>query len=379
MNCKVSSKCGGCALIGTDYAEQLNIKQKSMEDLLGGFGPVLPITGMDQPCWYRSKVHHAFGIDSKKNIISGSYAEGSHKIIQTDECLLEDRKCQEIIRWIRSQLRSFKILVYSESSGKGLLRHVLLRRGFISGEIMVVLVTASPVFPSKNNFVKALRKEFPEITTVIQNVNDRRTSMVLGERNITLYGPGFIKDTLCGLTFRISPDSFYQVNPAQTEKLYSTAIEYAGLTGKETVIDAYCGIGTIGLCAAGNAGKVIGVELNRDAVRDAIVNCKANRISNARFYQGDAGQFMEQMAADGQKADVVLMDPPRSGSTKQFLASLVKLSPSRVVYVSCGPDTLARDLKYLTNAGYKVEKIQPVDMFPFTEHVECVVLMSKHS
>lgn len=377
MNCKVSSKCGGCALIGTDYAEQLNIKQKSMEDLLGGFGPVLPITGMDQPCWYRSKVHHAFGIDSKKNIISGSYAEGSHKIIQTDECLLEDRKCQEIIRWIRSQLRSFKILVYSESSGKGLLRHVLLRRGFISGEIMVVLVTASPVFPSKNNFVKALRKEFPEITTVVQNVNDRRTSMVLGERNITLYGPGFIKDTLCGLTFRISPDSFYQVNPAQTEKLYSTAIEYAGLTGKETVIDAYCGIGTIGLCAAGNAGKVIGVELNRDAVRDAIVNCKANRISNARFYQGDAGQFMEQMAADGQKADVVLMDPPRSGSTKQFLASLVKLSPSRVVYVSCGPDTLARDLKYLTNAGYKVEKIQPVDMFPFTEHVETVVLMSR--
>ena len=377
MNCKVSSKCGGCALIGTDYAEQLNIKQKSMEDLLGGFGPVLPITGMDQPCWYRSKVHHAFGIDSRKNIISGSYAEGSHKIIQTDECLLEDRKCQEIIRWIRSQLRSFKILVYSESSGKGLLRHVLLRRGFISGEIMVVLVTASPVFPSKNNFVKALRKEFPEITTVIQNVNDRRTSMVLGERNITLYGPGFIKDTLCGLTFRISPDSFYQVNPAQTEKLYSTAIEYAGLTGKETVIDAYCGIGTIGLCAAGNAGKVIGVELNRDAVRDAVVNCKANRISNARFYQGDAGQFMEQMAADGQKADVVLMDPPRSGSTKQFLASLVKLSPSRVVYVSCGPDTLARDLKYLTNAGYKVEKIQPVDMFPFTEHVETICLLSK--
>ena len=377
MNCKVSSKCGGCALIGTDYAEQLNIKQKSMEDLLGGFGPVLPITGMDQPCWYRSKVHHAFGIDSRKNIISGSYAEGSHKIIQTDECLLEDRKCQEIIRWIRSQLRSFKILVYSESSGKGLLRHVLLRRGFISGEIMVVLVTASPVFPSKNNFVKALRKEFPEITTVIQNVNDRRTSMVLGERNITLYGPGFIKDTLCGLTFRISPDSFYQVNPAQTEKLYSTAIEYAGLTGKETVIDAYCGIGTIGLCAAGNAGKVIGVELNRDAVRDAVVNCKANRISNARFYQGDAGQFMEQMAADGQKADVVLMDPPRSGSTKQFLASLVKLNPSRVVYVSCGPDTLARDLKYLTNAGYKVEKIQPVDMFPFTEHVETICLLSK--
>ena len=377
MNCKVSSKCGGCALIGTDYAEQLNIKQKSMEDLLGGFGPVLPITGMDQPCWYRSKVHHAFGIDSRKNIISGSYAEGSHKIIQTDECLLEDRKCQEIIRWIRSQLRSFKILVYSESSGKGLLRHVLLRRGFISGEIMVVLVTASPVFPSKNNFVKALRKEFPEITTVVQNVNDRRTSMVLGERNITLYGPGFIRDTLCGLTFRISPDSFYQVNPAQTEKLYSTAIEYAGLTGKETVIDAYCGIGTIGLCAAGNAGKVIGVELNRDAVRDAVVNCKANRISNARFYQGDAGQFMEQMAADGQKADVVLMDPPRSGSTKQFLASLVKLNPSRVVYVSCGPDTLARDLKYLTNAGYKVEKIQPVDMFPFTEHVETICLLSK--
>ena len=386
MDCKVSSKCGGCALIGTDYAEQLNIKQKNMEKLLGGFGPVLPIIGMDQPCWYRNKVHHAFGFDRKGNVLSGSYAEGSHKIIQADECLLEDRKSQEIIRWIRSQVRSFKILVYSESSGRGLLRHVLVRRGFTSGEIMVVLVMASPIFPSKNNFVKALRKDFPEITTVVQNVNDKRTSMVLGPRNITLYGPGFIKDTLCGLSFRISPDSFYQVNPVQTEKLYGTAIEFAGLTGSETVIDAYCGIGTIGLCAAKSAGKVIGVELNKDAVRDAIVNCKANGIENARFYQGDAGEFMEQMAAENraagksastERADVVFMDPPRSGSTEQFMASAVRLGPTRIVYVSCGPDTLARDLKYLTANGYRVEKIQPVDMFPFTEHVETVVLLSQ--
>ena len=242
---------------------------------------------------------------------------------------------------------------------------------------MVVLVLASPILPSKNNFVKALRKKHPNITTVVLNVNDKKTSMVLGDRNITLYGKGFIEDKLCGCTFRISPGSFYQVNPVQTELLYEKAIHEAHFTGKERVIDAYCGTGTIGIIAAKNAGEVIGVELNRDAIRDAVTNAKRNDIRNIRFYNDDAGKFMVEMAQKGEKADVVIMDPPRTGSDEAFLSSVVKLSPERVVYVSCGPETLARDLKYLTKHGYAVKRATPYDCFPFTEHIETVVLLCR--
>ena len=332
---------------------------------------------MKDPLHYRNKVQHVFVRDRKGNILSGFYSGTSHRVVDAPECMLEDLESQRIILTVKSLLKSFKITVYNEDSGYGLLRHVLVRKGFATGEFLVVLVVTSPVFPSKNNFVKALRKEHPEITSVVLNVNDKDTTMVLGERNITLYGPGFIKDTLCGCTFRISPNSFYQVNPVQTEKLYDTALEFAGLTGRETVIDAYCGIGTIGLCAAKKAGKVIGVELNPDAVKDAVQNAKDNRISNARFYKGDAGDFINDMAERSEKADVVFLDPPRSGSTEKFLRSAVRLSPSRIVYVSCNPETLARDLKILVSAGYRPEKIQPVDMFPFTGHSEAVVLMSR--
>ena len=230
--------------------------------------------------------------------------------------MIEDKISQEIIRTIRDMLKSFRIKTYDEDTGYGLLRHVLVRRGFFTDEIMVVIVIGSPIFPSKNNFVKALRKKYPQITTVVLNVNDKKTSMVLGERDIVIYGKGYIRDMLCGCTFRISPQSFYQVNPVQTEILYKTAIEYAGLGRKETVIDAYCGIGTIGLVAAKRAKNVIGVELNPDAVRDARINAKENKITNARFYQGDAGEFMENMAENGEHADVVFMDPPRTGSDK---------------------------------------------------------------
>ena len=242
---------------------------------------------------------------------------------------------------------------------------------------MVVLVVASPVFPSKNNFVKALRKLHPEITTVILNVNDRKTSMVLGERNITLYGKGYIEDQLCGCTFRVSPSSFYQVNPVQTEKLYQKAIELAALTGNERIIDAYCGIGTIGLIASRYAREVISVELNKDAVRDAIVNAKRNAVKNVKFCQADAGEFMVNMAERGEHVDVVFMDPPRAGSDEAFLSSVVKLQPEKVVYISCNPETLARDLKYLAKKGYRAVTAVPEDQFPWTEHVESVVLMSK--
>ena len=253
---------------------------------------------------------------------------------------------------------------------------------------MVVLVLGSPVLPSKNHFVKALRELHPEISTVIVNVNDKRTSMVLGDKESVIYGKGYIEDTLCGCTFRISPKSFYQVNPVQTELLYGKAIAYAALTGNETVVDAYCGTGTIGIIAAKSAKKVIGVELNRDAVRDAVKNAKCNNVKNIEFYNADAGQFMVEMAeyrADakrGEKSgadevDVVFMDPPRAGSDEAFLASVVTLAPKRVVYVSCNPETLARDLLYLTKHGYRAQECQPVDMFPWTKHVETVVLLSK--
>lgn len=375
--CKVWKKCGGCQYQGVSYTEQIKIKQKNMNKLLKKYGNVKPIIGMDNPFYYRNKVHAVFDRDKKGNIICGTYEAGTHRVVPVEECMIEDKISQEIIRAIRDMLKSFRIKTYDEDTGYGLLRHVLVRRGFSTDEIMVVLVVASPIFPSKNNFVKALRKKFPQISTVVLNVNDKKTSMVLGERDIVLYGKGFIRDRLCGCTFRISPQSFYQVNPVQTELLYKTAIEYAGLGRKERVIDAYCGIGTIGLVAAGKAREVIGIELNKNAVRDAIVNARENKITNARFYQGDAGEFMEGMVSEGERADVVFMDPPRTGSTEKFLTSMVKLGPSRIVYISCGPDTLARDLEFLTKHGYVTRKIQPVDMFSFTEHCEVVCLLTK--
>lgn len=375
--CKVWKKCGGCQYQGVSYTEQIKIKQKNMNKLLKKYGNVKPIIGMNNPFYYRNKVHAVFDRDKKGNIICGTYEAGTHRVVPVEECMIEDKISQEIIRAIRDVLKSFRIKTYDEDTGYGLLRHVLVRRGFSTDEIMVVMVVASPIFPSKNNFVKALRKKFPQISTVVLNVNDKKTSMVLGERDIVLYGKGFIRDRLCGCTFRISPQSFYQVNPVQTELLYKTAIEYAGLGRKERVIDAYCGIGTIGLVAAGKAREVIGIELNKNAVRDAIVNARENKITNARFYQGDAGEFMEGMVSEGERADVVFMDPPRTGSTEKFLTSMVKLGPSRIVYISCGPDTLARDLEFLTKHGYVTRKIQPVDMFSFTEHCEVVCLLTK--
>lgn len=375
--CPVYKKCGGCDFQGVPYEEQLKIKETQVRQLLAPFCKVHPIAGMKNPYHYRNKVHAVFSHDKKGNAVSGVYQKGTHIVVPVERCMIEDEKADEIIGSIRGLLKSFKIRTYDEDTGYGLLRHVLVRRGFASGEILVVLVTASPVFPSKNNFVKALRKLHPEITTIVQNVNGRGTSMVLGNQEKTLYGKGYIEDILCGYTFRISPKSFYQVNPAQTEILYKKAIKLAGLTGKELVLDAYCGIGTIGLIASRGAGQVIGVELNRDAVRDAVANAKRNQVKNVRFYCADAGKFMVDMAADGVKADVVFMDPPRSGSDVTFLDCLAKMAPKRVVYISCEPESLARDLKYLKKKGYQAEGAWPVDMFGWTGCVECAVLLTK--
>ena len=375
--CQYAKKCGGCDYQGLSYEKQLKEKQEYVRKNVGEFCRVLPIIGMENPYHYRNKVHAVFDIAKGGSVISGVYKAGTHDVVNIDSCQIEDETADAIIHDIRGLLRSFKIKTYDEDTGYGLLRHVLVRRGFHSGEVMVVLVLGSPILPSKNNFVKALRKEHPEITTVVLNVNDRQTSMVLGDRNIVLYGPGFIKDRLMGLTFRISPSSFYQVNPVQTEVLYGKAMEFAAMTGKERVIDAYCGTGTIGIIASRNARDVMGVELNRDAIRDARMNARENKIRNVRFVPGDAGWFMEGMAAEGEKVDVVLMDPPRAGSDRKFLHSLLSLSPEKIVYVSCNPETLARDLAYLTKRDYLVKKMQPVDMFPVTDSVETVCLLGK--
>ena len=333
--------------------------------------------GMENPFHYRHKVHAVFSHDRRGNAISGIYQENTHKVVPVERCLIEDEQADAIIGTIRGMLRSFKIRTYDEDTEYGLLRHVLIRKGYATGEIMVVLVTASPVFPSRNNFVRALREKHPEITTIIQNINGRGTSMVLGDRENVLYGKGYIEDVLCGFRFRISSRSFYQVNPAQTELLYGKALELAGLSGRETVIDAYCGTGTIGIIASGQAGRVIGVELSRDAVRDAVSNAKRNQIKNIQFYCEDAERFLLDMAAKGEQADVVIMDPPRSGSTEAFMDAIARMGARRVVYVSCNPETLARDVRYMRKLGYVGKEAWGVDLFPFTRHCETVVLLSK--
>lgn len=375
--CPVYKKCGGCQLLHMDYKRQLNWKKERLSALLKPYGKLDGIIGMEVPVHYRHKVHAVFGRDNKGKVISGVYKEGTHIIVPVENCLLENEKADAIIQTVKELLKSFKIKTYDEDTGYGLLRHVLVRVGYSTGQIMVVLVLGSPILPSKNNFVKALRKVHPEITTVVVNVNDKRTSMVLGEKEQVIYGPGYIEDRLCGMTFKISPKSFYQVNPVQTEALYQKAIAFAGLSGSEVVLDAYCGTGTIGMLASPHAGSVIGVELNKDAVRDAIAGAKKNHLSNIRFYQADAGDFMERMADSGEKVDVVLMDPPRAGSSEKFLAALAKLKPQKVVYISCNPETLARDLKYLCGKGYRMKAGAGVDMFPFTKHVETVVLIQR--
>ncbi len=373
--CPVSRKCGGCQLMNLSYPEQLKFKQAKLVKLLGGFHRVNSIIGMEHPFHYRNKVQAAFGRTRSGEIISGVYQSSTHNIVKTDSCLIEDEKADEIIVTIRKMVKEFKLTVYDERKGNGFLRHVLVKRGFATNEIMVVLVTGTSVFPSKNNFVKTLLKKHPEITTIVQNINNKFTSMVLGEKETVLYGKGYIEDVLCGLKFRISPKSFYQINPVQTEILYGKAIEFADLKGNEKVIDAYCGIGTIGMVASKGAGQVIGCEVNPDAIKDAKINAKINGVENIEFVCADAGEFMLGMKEQGEKCDVLLMDPPRAGSDKKFLSCAVALAPDKIVYISCNPETQQRDLYYLIKNGYKVKKIQPVDMFPFTAHIESVVLL----
>ena len=378
-NCPYSSECGGCKYIDLPYEKQLENKLEYMRELLSPYCPVESIAGMKNPYNYRNKIHATFGRDKSRKPVSGRYAEGTRRLIPVAKCKIENERADEIILTIRDLARSFGIQPYDPKTRKGLLRHVLVRVGRSTRQILVVLVTATPAFPGRKNFIKALLDECPDITTIVQNVNGKDTGMVLGTKEEVVYGKGYIEDNLCRKTFRISSRSFYQVNSIQTETLYSAAIEFAQLDGTQRVIDAYCGIGTIGICAAEHCREVIGCELNQDAVRDAIANKKLNDSKHISFICADAGAFMVELASRGERADVVFMDPPRSGCSKDFLEALCTLSPDRIVYISCGPQSLARDLKYLDSHGYKAEKALCVDMFPHTEHVESVVLMSKVS
>ena len=360
-------------MLNLPYEKQLAIKQKKLTELLGKYGKIEKIIGMENPKHYRNKVHAAFGFDKNKGIISGIYQPESHKIVPVSACAIEDETADAIINTIRQMMPEYKITAYDERKCTGFLRHVLVKRSFSTGEIMVVLVVTDPVFKLQKHFVKALTDKYPNIKSIILNINDRFTPVVLGRQEKLIYGRDYIEDELCGLTFRISAKSFYQINPVQTEVLYNTAIEFAELTGKEYILDAYCGTGTIGLTASKYAEKAAGVEINRDAVKDAIANAKANGIKNCWFTCADAGDYMEEMTAAKEKCDVVFMDPPRSGSDEKFIASLLKLAPKKIVYISCNPETLARDLELICKSKYKVQKIQPVDMFPHTNHVETVV------
>lgn len=378
MDCKLKEKgCGGCPLLLMPYEEQLKKKQKYVKKLLGNFGKVQPVKGMEHPWHYRNKAISTFAEIGGRQLISGIYAAGSHYVLPVDTCLLHHPALDEAISAVRKAARECRYRAYDEDKKTGLIRHVLVRHSLKTDELLVVLVTSEKVLPGAKDFVKRVRQKCPKITTIVQNINPRSTSAVLGFSERVLYGRGFIEDSLGGVDFRISASSFYQVNPVQTEVLYKTAIDMAKLDGTQSILDAYCGVGTIGLVAAGYAKSVLGIERNGQAVKCAIENAKINGIKNARFLNADATTAIQRMAARGERVDVVFMDPPRAGSTPEFLSAVNFMAPEKILYISCNPETQKRDLEILRKMGWKVLRIQPVDMFPHAEHVETVCLLSK--
>ena len=373
-------------------------------DGLAGESTVMyPIAGMGEPYHYRNKVVSPYApgrrIKPKAakaakgdkrastredkhaptyEILCGMYAAGTHRIVPTDACLIENRIAKKIILAVRDLMPSFRIEPYREDANTGFLRHAIVRVGHTSGEVLVTLVTNGRQFPGSKALVRELVKRCPEITSIVQNVNTRQTNVILGTDEIRLYGPGFILDKLCGLSFRISSQSFYQVNAVQTEVLYRQAVELARFSGTERAVDAYCGTGPIGLVAAKHgAAQVVGVDSVASAIRDARETARHNGVENARFVVGDAGAFMREAAAGGEQVDVVLMDPPRAGSSEEFLESLAACAPARAVYISCNPETQARDVRQLERRGYRLRTLQPVDMFPHTDHIETVALLER--
>ncbi len=375
FTCPVYKKCGGCQL-DVLYPQQVSYKQRTVTNLLGRFHRVEPIIAAEEPLHYRCKASSAIGY-SRGRVISGIWQSSTQRMAAIDACALEDERAAVIVAAIKELLPQFKLRTYDERSKDGFLRFVTIRIGRQSGEILVALGTGAGIFPEKKNFARALVKKCPDVTTVVQCVSTDRLNLVLGREETVLYGPGYITDRLCSYDFRISARSFFQINPAQTEKLYAKAVEFAGLDGSQTVIDAYCGVGTIGIIASAKAKKVIAAEVNGDAVRNARENLRANGIKNVEVIKADAGQFMTALAAEGEHIDVVFTDPPRAGCSREFITALTRLAPEKIVYVSCNPETQARDLEQLVRSGYKVKKIQPIDMFPFTRHIETICLLMR--
>lgn len=374
--CKLYKKCGGCQLAGLPYEEQLSVKMAEVIRQVGRFCHVDEIVRMENPYHYRCKVQAAFG-NGRNGIVSGVYQSSTHKIVPVDSCLLEDKEADSIIVTIRKLAVRFQIPVFDDQRMSGLLRHVLIRKGYQTHQFLVVLVTAKKSFPHQEEFLAELLQSHPEITSVVQNINSAYTSLVLGKQNIVWFGKGYIEDRLLDCSFRISPSSFFQVNPQITEKLYATVLDFLRTAKAETVIDAYCGTGTIGILASKTAKQVLGIELNEDAVRDAKQNAKLNGIDRINFACADATEYLVRIAEANEKIDALVMDPPRAGSTRQFIGSIAKLKPRTVIYVSCNPETLSRDLMWLAKSGYAVKKIKPFDMFPHTQHVETVALLSR--
>ena len=371
MKCEISKRCGSCQYIHMDYALQLQKKQEYCQKLFLQF-KVHPVVGMKHPYAYRNKVIVAFN----QQYEFGLYEESSHKIVPMQTCLLHDEETHKVLSKIQSLFRKYRMSIYDERKKKGLIKHVLIRRGIMTNQTLVALVATDSVFKGSKNFCNELVKACPSVKTIVLNVNKRQTSVVLSDVEKTLYGKGFIVDELCGLTFKISARSFYQINHDQCVKLYQKVKELLNPQKNQIVLDTYCGIGTIGMSIADSVQQVIGVELNRDAYHDALNNAKMNHIDNIRFVNEDATEFMKHMASLRQHVDSVIMDPPRAGSTKEFIESIRILKPQTVVYVSCDPSTQARDLKWFKDIGYLAKDVYLYDMFPHTEHVETVVLLS---
>ena len=374
--CKICTSCGGCQYQQLSYKSQLEYKTKRVKEALTRIAhikcDVLPCVGASKPYNYRNKIQVPFVKDKKGVVKFGFYKENTHIIMPIKECSIEDQRAAPILWDIKLLLEEMNIPTYNEDNGKGILRYVLIRTSYHYDELMVVLVTTQMNFPGQRNFINELVSRHPEITTVVENVNSRHTNVILGNQEKVLYGPGHIKDDILGLTFEISAASFFQINPEQVEKLYTHALNLIDFSKKETVLDAYSGVGTIGLIAARNAKKVISVEINKSAHRNAIENAKRNNISNIEFVCDDAGKFITKCDED---IDVLIMDPPRSGSDETFLSTVINKGIKKIIYVSCNPETLARDIAYLSDY-YKVTYVQPVDMFPMTAHCETVVCLS---
>jgi 23S rRNA (uracil1939-C5)-methyltransferase len=379
--CEIYKRCGGCALQHMDYKAQLEFKRRTVIDALQRIGKlsgieVLDTIGMETPYNYRNKAQYPVA-GVKDGIISGFYAKRSHEVIGSSLCPIQHPVSDEARAVVISFIKDNNISVYDEATGKGLLRHIIVRRGFKTGETMVVLVVNGKTLPGADRLVKLLIREIPSIKSIILNINEKRTNVITGDKSITLYGESSITDYIGKYKFRISPASFFQVNPVQTEVLYEKVLEYATLSGKETVLDIYCGAGTISIYLSERARKVYGIEVFDEAVRDAKENAQINDVNNVEFIAGKAAEETNKLFTRGVSADVVILDPPRKGCGAELLDTVSKMQPQRVVYVSCNPSTLARDLAYLYEKGLEARQVQPVDMFPWTTHVETVVLMSR--